>query len=98
MNTESIKKELISLVSTLFADNGFDVDMIEYADLVDDLGMDSILFVSLIVEIEFLFGITIPDDMLEQENFNTLEKIESVVLGLIKNEDDENAKQTNKNA
>ena len=52
MTIENIKKELINLVSTLFADKGFDVDIIEYVDLIDDLGMDSITFISLIVEIE----------------------------------------------
>ena len=79
MNIESIKKELIGLVSTLFADNGFDVDMIEYADLVDDLGMDSLTFISLIVEIESTFDITIPDDSLIMDNYRSIERVQKII-------------------
>ena len=83
MNTESIKKELIGLVSTLFADNGFDVDMIEYVDLIDDLGMDSITFISLIVEIESRFNIQIPDDFLLMDNFRTVNDAVRIIVELI---------------
>lgn len=98
MNQQDVREKLIELFRSTFYEFDMDHELLVHIDLIDDLGMDSILFVSLIVEIEFLFGITIPDDMLEQDNFNTLGKIESFVFDLIKNKDDENAKQTNKNA
>lgn len=89
MTTEKIKKELINLVSTLFADNGFDVDMIEYADLIDDLGMDSITFISLVVEIESLFDIQIPDEFLLMDNFNTVDDAVRIVAELINEKTEE---------
>ena len=42
MTTDKIKQEVIELISELFKDKGFDIDIIEYVDLADDLGMDSI--------------------------------------------------------
>lgn len=79
MTIENIKKELINLVSTLFADKGFDVDIIEYVDLIDDLGMDSITFISLIVEIESLFDIQFPDDFLLMDKFKNVDDIILVI-------------------
>lgn len=89
MTTESIKKELIGLISTLFADNGFDVDMIEYVDLIDDLGMDSITFISLIVEIESLFNIQIPDEFLLMDNFKTVDDAVRIVAELMNEKTEE---------
>ena len=62
MTTETIKQEVIELISELFKDKGFDIDIIEYVDLIDDLGMDSITFISIVVEVEAHFGIEVPDD------------------------------------
>ena len=38
MTTETIKQEVSELISELFKDKGFDIDIIEYVDLIDDLG------------------------------------------------------------
>lgn len=75
MTTETIKQEVIELISELFKDNGFDIDILEYVDLIDDLGMDSITFISIVVEVEAHFGIEVPDDMLLLENFRCLKNI-----------------------
>ena len=83
MTDVNIKNELIKLVSELFHDKGIDPDLIEYVDLIDDLGMDSMLFLSVIIELETTFGIIIPDDLLLMDNFSTIEKICSLVLQLI---------------
>ena len=48
-------------------------------DLINDLGMDSLTFVELIVLLEDEFGVEIPLENLEMENFRTLEKIETIV-------------------
>ena len=79
MTTETIKQEVIELVSELFKDKGFDIDIIEYVDLIDDLGMDSITFISIVVEIEAHFDIEVPDDMLLLENFKCVDDIVSVI-------------------
>lgn len=79
MTTETIKQEVIELISELFKDKGFDIDVIEYVDLIDDLGMDSITFISMVVELEAHFDIEVPDDMLLLENFKCVDDIASIV-------------------
>lgn len=79
MTPETIKQEVIELISELFKDKGFDIDIIEYVDMIDDLGMDSITFISIVVEVESHFNIEIPDDMLLPENFKCVDDIVSVV-------------------
>ena len=79
MTTEVIKKEIIELISELFVNKGVDTDVIEYADLIDDLGMDSITFISIVVEIEAHFGIEIPDQMMLLECFRQVDDIVSIV-------------------
>ena len=79
MTTEAIKQEVIELISELFKDNGFDIDIIEYVDLVDDMGMDSITFISIVVKVEAHFNIEVPDDMLLFENFKCVDDIVSVI-------------------
>ena len=80
MTSNIIKQELIKIIFELFKAIEFDCDFIEYVDLVDDLGMDSIIFISMIVEIESKFKITIPDEMLLIENFRKVENIVSYVI------------------
>ena len=77
--TETIKREVIELLSEIFKDNGFDIDIIEYVNFIDDLGMDSITFISIVVETESHFDIEITDDMLLFENFRCVDDIVSIV-------------------
>ena len=79
MTIETIKREVIALISDLFKDNGVDTDIIEYVDLVDDLGMDSLTFISIVVEVEACFDIEVPDNMLLLENFKCVDDIVSIV-------------------
>lgn len=80
MTTETIKQEVIELISELFKDKGFDIDIIEYVDLIDDLGMDSITFISIVVEIEAYFNITVSDDMLLVDNFKKVDDIVNIIV------------------
>lgn len=86
MPTDEIKSELIQLITELFKEKGYDVDIIEYVDLIDDLGMDSITFITLIVEVEAVFGITIPDDMLLMDNFKNVHDTVQIVANQLKKE------------
>ena len=79
MNREEIKKKLIELYAEIFQDSGVDTDLLEYVDLIDDLGMDSITFITLIVEIEAMFGIIVPDDLLLIDNFKSMDDVIQVV-------------------
>ena len=79
MMVEKIKQDIIQIIYNLFNDRGFLDDISDYTDLVEDLGMDSMTFVSVIIEIESKFNIIFSDDMLQIENFKTIEKIVALV-------------------
>ena len=78
-----IKEKIIGILTSLFSDSGVDTDILEYVDLIDDLGMDSINFVSLIIELEATFDVQIPDEWLLMEKFRTFSQIYSAVDVLI---------------
>ena len=79
MDKKEIKSKLIDMLAMLFPDSGVDKDVLEYTDLMDDLGMDSITFISIVVEIEDVFEITVPDDLLLMENFRNVDSIIQIV-------------------
>jgi acyl carrier protein len=83
MNRAEITEKLIEKLKELFADRNVDTDTLEYVDLIDDLGMDSITFISIVVEVEDIFGITVPDDMLLMENFRNVDGITKIIEGEI---------------
>ena len=83
MENDNIKSKVIEMISNLFPNSGIDSDVLEYVDLIDDLGMDSMLFLSVVIELETAFDIIIPDDLLLMGNFSTIDKICSLVLQLI---------------
>ena len=63
----------------LFSCKGFNESHFEYMNLIEDMGMDSINFITLIVEIEKRFNIIIPDDTLLMENFKSINDIILIV-------------------
>ncbi len=79
MENGDIKAKVIEMLNNLFPNSGIGSDVLEYVDLIDDLGMDSITFISTVVEIESIFEIIVPDDMLLMENFRNVDGILAVV-------------------
>ena len=79
MGNGDIKAKVIEMLNNLFPNSGIGSDVLEYVDLIDDLGMDSITFISTVVEIESIFEIIVPDDMLLMENFRNVDGILAVV-------------------
>lgn len=80
MSREEIKEKLITLCAEIFQDSGVDTDLLEYVDFEDDLGMDSLTFITLLVEVEAAFEITIPDDLLLMDNFKNLGDVIQIVV------------------
>ncbi len=74
------KETVIRRVKELVAEKlGIDVDEVtEEADLVDDLGADSLDLVDLAMAIEDEFGVTIPDDRLEK-----IRTVEDIIENLL---------------
>lgn len=83
MNTDDIKGKLMNLISILFSEKGFDSELIEHVDLIGDLGMDSIAFISMIVEIEAHFNIEVPDDYLIMDHFKNVDAIIKIIANEI---------------
>lgn len=79
MEKSEVKKELIDLIIEVFKNQEFDANIIEYTDLLEDLGMDSLSFISLVIEIESHFKITIPDETLLLDNFKFVDDIVVIV-------------------
>lgn len=85
MSEELVKAELINIIGELFKDNGYDVEFIEYCNFVDDLGIDSITFITLVVELESHFQIIVPDEKLLMEYFKNINEITEVIVNCLKN-------------
>lgn len=83
MEKSEIKQKTIEILSNLFKNSGIETDMLEYVDLINDLGMDSINFISLIIELETEFDIQIPDEWLLVEKFRECSLILSAIEELI---------------
>ena len=80
MSREEIKEKLIALCAEIFQNSGVDTDLLEYVDFEDDLGMDSLTFITLLVEVEAAFEITIPDDLLLMDNFKNMGDVIQIVV------------------
>ena len=76
---EKLKYEVIQLVGKLFIERGYSPEIIEYANFIDDLGMDSITFITMVVELERVFKIIIPDEILSMEYFKNVDDIVDVI-------------------
>lgn len=83
MEKSEIKAKILKILSNLFQNTGIDTDVLEYVDLIDDLGMDSVNFISLIIELEAEFDIQIPDEWLLMDKFREYSLILSAVEELI---------------
>lgn len=78
MNREMIKQRLSEICKRVFVLHDLLVN-IECIDLIEDLGMDSITFITLIVEIEDCYAIILPDDSILMENFRNANQIISMI-------------------
>ena len=80
MNTEEIKKNVMIALENVGI--FIDINVEENIELVNFI-QDSIQFISMIVQFEELFGIEIPDELLIIEEFDSLEKVCTVLEELI---------------
>lgn len=74
-----IKTKLIDMLDNLFLSPYLQPNILEHVDFIDDLGMDSLSFISIVIETESTFDITIPEEMLLMENFRTVDRIIEIV-------------------
>jgi len=79
MDLFEIRNKVMNVLSEMFADMNISTEVFELVDLADDLGMDSLTFITVIVKLEALFNITFPDEMLLMENFKTVDNIVTII-------------------
>ena len=89
MEKNEIKAKIIGIMSNLFQNSDVDTDVLKYVDLIDDLGMDSVIFISLIIELEAEFDIQIQDDQLLMDKFREYSSIYSIVEELLMSKEKE---------
>lgn len=83
MKSKEIKSKVLDILNQLFRNSGIDADILEYADLIDDVSMDSVTFIGLIVEVESSFDVIVPDKMLQMENFRNVDDIVEMIEKLV---------------
>ena len=83
MDRNEVKSIVIDILVDVFSGKGIDTANAENLDLIIDLGMDSILFMTLLIEIEQKFDITIPDEKINMNNFRTIENLVCTVRDIM---------------
>ncbi len=83
---ESIQKKLIELLYKNFRITNISKDVIPNLDLIDDLSIDSLTFISLLIEIESEFNIIIPDEFIKLDLFRNFNDIVDIIFDLMKEE------------
>lgn len=79
MTTEVIRQKVTEIINEIFRDREYNIENVNQIDIINDLGLDSITFILVVVEIETHFNIEIPDEMLLPENFRCIDNIVSIV-------------------
>lgn len=79
MEINEIKSKLIDMLTGMLPDARIDVDVLEYVDLINDYCMNSITFISFVVNIEDTFDIKVPDDLLYIDNFRSIDGIIKII-------------------
>ena len=81
MDKQIIQDKIIKIIEE---NCQFGLDKINLsADLKDNYGIDSILIVNILVEVECIFDISIDSSVLTYESFSTIEKITDYVEGVL---------------
>ena len=79
MEFNAIKEILLELINQTFEKEITDISVLENVDLINFLGMDSIQFIELVVEIETRFDILIDEALLNFKTFCNFNKIVKVI-------------------
>lgn len=86
MEFDIINKEVYDLVVNLLLEKGYDRNNLKVLEDDEDIQIDSITFISMIIEIENRFNIVFPTDMLLMENFKSIRSIVENIYSVKKNE------------
>lgn len=86
--TENIQSKILEIVN---ANNKNNEIMLEQVDMeLSGLGMDSIDFIRIIVDLEEAFGLEIPDEYLLMTEMNTITKMLNIIISILEVSDSKN--------
>lgn len=72
-----IQKKILEVVNANIENEK--INLVQFEDDLSQLGMESIMFITIVVEIEEMFKIEIPDEYLLISEMNTITKMAEVV-------------------
>ena len=75
------RKQLIEIITNLTENVGLEEPLKDSSDLIR-MGMNSIIFIRLVVEIEDKFGVIFEDDMLDYKKFSNLGELATYINSL----------------
>ncbi|WP_176543130.1 acyl carrier protein [Bacillus thuringiensis] len=79
------EKRIRDVLKAFAEDEDKNVEDLKLNDsILDELHIDSLKFIELVVELEQEFDIEISDEYLMAENFESISKIDELILGLYK--------------
>ena len=85
---EMILQLLLDETTTQYRTHILDEPALDEINIFDDLGYDSIKFIELIIELENVFEVEIPDNVLAMDYFSTFGQIRGVINELTKSKDE----------
>ena len=77
ISREEIKNRVVDLIKSVSIDP--QIENIDDADIIEDFLLSSIIFISLIVEIEKNFDIEIADEYLDMNVFRKIDQIVDII-------------------
>lgn len=81
MNKEEMYNKVQDLIKEIVHNK--DIEFNEHLDMINDLGMDSISMMGLLVRIENMFGICIPDEKIRMDYLRLYEKFMQLLWELL---------------
>ena len=79
---DTMSEKIFSEVNAFLRNKGYIGDIDEKTNLFTEIGMDSITFVSMVIELERKFDVVIPDEYLNMEKFLNAEEISKLLISL----------------
>lgn len=77
----NVKERINKLIQEIIGDRAIEIS--DDFDLVEDLGIDSIEMMELLVKIENIFDVCIPDEKMDTDELRTYENLVEIITSLV---------------
>ena len=83
MTREEIKQNLIKVLSNNISENKTNEYDYENINIIDEYDIESLTFISIIIDLEHIFNVIIPDDLLQMDEFSDFNNIVNILDSLL---------------